>query len=87
MTADNASRSLKIRGLPYSATAADIAAFFSNYQVKEEDVIIDMSRGKPTGYALAFVKTEEDAQNAIKELNGKYIGNRYVDVFTPTVRQ
>jgi RNA recognition motif-containing protein len=46
-----------------------------------------MSRGKPTGYALAFVKTEEDAQNAIKELNGKYIGNRYVDVFTPTVRQ
>jgi RNA recognition motif-containing protein len=55
--------------------------------VKEEDVIIDMSKGKPTGYALVFVNTAEDAQEAIKELQGKYIGNRYVDVFTPTVRQ
>jgi epithelial splicing regulatory protein 1/2 len=87
VTEENCQRSLKIRGLPFSATANEIASFFGNFNVKEEDVIIDMSKGKPTGYALVFVNTAEDAQEAIKELQGKYIGNRYVDVFTPTVRQ
>ena len=75
-----------MRGLPYSASAANIAEFFGGFSVKEEDIIIDMSKGRPTGYALVFLPTEDDAARAQKELNHKNIGTRYVDVFYPTVR-
>ena len=87
VTHENCQRSLKLRGLPYSATAGDIAKFFGNYSVQESDVIIDMSRGRPTGYALVFLPSEDDAAKAMKELNHQHIGSRYVDVFYPTVRQ
>jgi RNA recognition motif-containing protein len=69
VTHENCQRSLKLRGLPYQATTGDIAKFFGNYSVVEGDVIIDMSRGRPTGYALVFLPSEDDAARAIKELN------------------
>jgi heterogeneous nuclear ribonucleoprotein F/H len=69
VTHENCKRSVKLRGLPYEATKCDIVKFFSDFEVIEKDVIIDMSRGKSTGYALVFLPSEEDAARAIKELN------------------
>ena len=87
VTNDNCQRALKLKGLTYSATKADIAEFFGLFNVKESDVIIDMHRGRPTGYALVFLENKDDAAQALKDLNHKYIGNRYVDIFFPTVKK
>lgn len=49
---DNQMRSLKLRGLPYSATQEQIRAFFGDYALDEKDIVIDHTDGRPTGYAL-----------------------------------
>ena len=41
VTAENQMRSLKLRGLPYSATIEQIRAFFGDFMVRDEDIIID----------------------------------------------
>lgn len=50
--------SLKLRGLPFKATKAEIAAFFGDFNVDQSKVIIDISYGRPTGYALVFLANE-----------------------------
>ena len=78
---------VKIRGLPYSADERQIRNFFSDFRVSETDVIIDKAHGQPTGYALVYVGSEQEARRAIEALNHQYVGNRYVDVFSPDVKK
>lgn len=52
----------------------------------ERDVIIDYAHGRPTGYALVKLESDEEAQRAKKALDKQTLGTRYVDVFFPDVK-
>ena len=80
MTDANSDRALRLRGLPFSAHPRDIVEFFNGYGITETDIVIDSKRGKPTGYALVFLKNSSDAKKARDELDRKHVGNRYVEV-------
>lgn len=84
---DNKQRALKMRGLPYSVQVRDIRDFFADFRVSNSDIIIDMSNGRPTGYALVFFENESEASRAKDTLNKKFLGNRYVDLSFPDVKQ
>ena len=43
------------------------------------DVVIEEEDGKCTGYALIFLKSKEDVEEAAKKLNKSYIRNRYIE--------
>ena len=83
MTKENQYKSLKLRGLPFQVTVAEIREFFADFRVAESDIILDLSHGKPTGYALTHFESEDEAARAKKELNRKSIGTRYVDMIYP----
>lgn len=87
MTEENQYKSLKLRGLPFQATVQEIREFFADFRVAESDIIIDFADGRPTGYALVFLESEDEAARARKELNRKLIGSRYVDMIYPDIRK
>lgn len=91
ITDQNHRRCVKLRGLPYQASGDDIVKFFrdtgSYGYLSSGDIVIDMKMGRPTGYALVFLKTDSDAQRAIGELNKKHMGNRYIDVLPVFIKQ
>ena len=86
VTSDNRYKCLKMRGLPYQVTIKEIRDFFSDFRVADRDIIIDMSNGRPTGYALVFLESESEAQRAKDKLNKQYLGSRYVDLNFPELR-
>lgn len=86
VTQDNRYRSLKMRGLPYSVGIREIRDFFGDFRVADRDIIIDMNNGRPTGYALVFLESEDEATRAKNDLNKKYLGSRYVDLNYPDIR-
>lgn len=53
-----------MRGLPYSSSVRDIREFFNGFNVSESDITIDMSNGRPTGYALVFFESESETKRA-----------------------
>lgn len=86
ITPDNSEKCLKLRGLPFSADIRQIRDFFGDFRVAERDVIIDLQNGRPTGYALVFLENGEEAKRAKKDLDRQHLGNRYVDVFFPSMK-
>ena len=83
---ENRYRALKMRGLPFSVSVREIRDFFQDFRVAERDITIDMNQGRPTGYALVFFESEDEAQRAKDSLNKKYLGSRYVDISYPENR-
>ena len=75
-----------MRGLPYSVGIREIRDFFGDFRVADRDIIIDMNNGRPTGYALVFLESEDEATRAKNDLNKKYLGSRYVDLNYPDIR-
>ena len=77
------SRTLRLRGLPFSAKKKDIEDFFYPLQLcTDNDAIIFGldKRNRPSGEAfVTFVSNEE----ALKGLNydHKYMGERYIEIF------
>lgn len=86
VTQDNRYKCLKMRGLPYSVGVREIRDFFGDFRVADRDIIIDMNNGRPTGYALVFLESEDEASRAKTELNKQYLGSRYVDLNYPDIR-
>lgn len=82
----NQNKTLKMRGLPYSIGVREIRDFFCDFRVSERDIIIDLNNGNPTGYALVFLESEEEASRAKAKLHKQYLGNRYVDLTYPDMR-
>jgi len=72
--------------LPFSASVQEIRDFFGDFRLAESDIIIDLSDGRPTGYALVFLESEAEASRARSELNRKNLGNRYVDMIFPDLK-
>ena len=74
-----------MRGLPWKVTTDEIIEFFKggDYEVKAEDVVIERQDGKVTGYGLAFLANEDDAEGAIDSLNREHIGTRFILLSAP----
>ncbi len=74
---------VKLRGLPYRSSPADILAFFSGYQFLPDSLQLGLdSAGRPSGEAwLSFVSPGE-AQRAVQDLNRRYLGPRYLELST-----
>ena len=86
VNADNRYKALKMRGLPYSVGVREIRDFFGDFRVSDRDIVIDLNNGRPTGYALVFLESEDEASRAKSELNKQYLGSRYVDLNYPDLR-
>ena len=72
---------VKIRGLDYGVTYNEIKSFFNGFNYVDNSVILGKGRdGRNNGFGSILMKTAEDVENAVKELNKKYIGERYVDL-------
>uniref|UniRef100_A0A8D0DLR0 RNA binding motif protein 12B n=1 Tax=Salvator merianae TaxID=96440 RepID=A0A8D0DLR0_SALMN len=72
---------LFMRGLPYSATEADVVNFFSGLQV--EEVIIINQNGKNTGSGVVKFATSSDAMKGLQR-DKEYMGARFIDLSPAT---
>ncbi|KAK3119148.1 hypothetical protein QOZ80_9BG0714670 [Eleusine coracana subsp. coracana] len=60
-------------------TDATLFAFFSGYSTcSDARVMWDQKTGRSRGFGFVSFRNQQDAQNAINELNGKWLGNRQI---------
>jgi len=72
---------LYVGNLSYETTEDKLRAEFSEAGVVEAvDMIIDRETRRPKGFAFVTMKTQAEAENAIKMLNGKMVDNRELKV-------
>lgn len=72
---------IKMKGLPFEATAKDIKSFFQGLHLREGDIHLAAYKdGKAAGIAFAVFHNDEDARKAMFK-NGKYMGKRYIELF------
>lgn len=72
---------LFVGSLSYQATDDDLkAAFAAVGQVVSAKVIMDRETGRSKGFGFVEMSTEEEAQAAVKQLDGKEIAGRAIIV-------
>ena len=70
---------VKLGGIPYQTTKEEIVNFFIDFPIDINCVrIFYDNRGRPRGEATVKFCNRQDAIQAIKKLDGKYIRDRYV---------
>jgi len=75
------SKKLFVGGLSYSATNSQLEELFSQAgKVESVNVITDRYSGQGKGFGFVEMASEEDAQNAIKTLNGTDFNGRKINV-------
>ncbi|CAM6102293.1 unnamed protein product [Calypogeia fissa] len=75
---------VRMRGMPYSCTSADITAFFKGMQVVSDGIFLcTHADGRPTGEAFVEFTNEETAARAM-QLHREPMGSRYVELFRST---
>ena len=68
---------LKMRGLPFSATEQDIKNFFHPVSIKEIR-LVQTAKGRPSGRAFVDFYNENDLKQSLKHQKD-YINNMYVE--------
>ncbi|KAH7443820.1 hypothetical protein KP509_02G052200 [Ceratopteris richardii] len=72
---------VRMRGLPYSCTEADITVFFKGMSIASNGIFLCMNGdGRPTGEAFVEFVDEETASRAM-QLHREQMGSRYVELF------
>ena len=72
---------LFVGSLPYSMTDDDLADLFKDFgTVASAKVIFDRETNRSKGFGFVEFETEEEAQAAVKGMDGKEIGGRAVAV-------
>ena len=72
---------VQLRGLPYTASLAQVVDFFSGLTLGEGGIhFIYDGAGKPTGNGYVHFATVEDAVKAT-EKHKQHMGSRYIEVF------
>lgn len=78
---------VRIRGLPFSCSEADIEEFFSGLEIVDNGItFIEDRRGRNTGQAFVQFSSEEAADEALQR-DREVIGNRYIEVFPSTISE
>ena len=79
---------LYVGGLPYRTTEQDLIALFEQIgQVTEASVITDRETGRSKGFGFVEMSNDQEAQAAIDQLNGTFLGNRTITVNQARDRQ
>lgn len=71
------SDSLRLRGMPFNSTEADVQAFFKGYNVASGGI----KMGPQVGQGTVRFNHADDARRALVNLNHSYMGNRYIELF------
>ena len=73
---------LYVGNLPFSADEDQIRDLFSGNgrTVSEVKLVTDRDTGRPRGFGFVEMGSSEDADNAIRELNGREFGGRPLTV-------
>lgn len=72
---------VKIRGLPYQIRYEEIGDFFREHMYIQKSVILGVGAdGRKNGFGSILFEDPETALIAVKELDGKYIGQRYAEI-------
>jgi len=75
--ANGTSDCLRLRGMPFNSTEADVQAFFKGYSVISGGIKLGPQVGQGT---VRFANAEE-SRRALLSLNHSYMGNRYIELF------
>jgi cold-inducible RNA-binding protein len=72
---------LYVGNLSYDTSEADLReAFATAGNVSEVKVVMDRDTGRPRGFAFVEMSTDNEAQQAISQLNGRDLGGRTLKV-------
>ncbi|HKQ62829.1 MAG TPA: RNA-binding protein [Candidatus Polarisedimenticolaceae bacterium] len=73
---------LYVGNLPFSADEDQIRALFeqNGRTVTDVKVITDRDTGRPRGFAFVEMSSSEEANSAIREMNGREFGGRALTV-------
>ena len=73
---------LYVGNLPFSADESAVRSLFEQNERKVEDVklITDRDTGRPRGFGFVEMGSSEDADNAIRQLNGHPLDGRALTV-------
>lgn len=72
---------IRIRGLPFRATEAEVLSFFEGHQVLDGSVHLGVdTSGRPTGEGWVTFLNPEVAKKAVREKNRKYLQHRYLEL-------
>jgi RNA recognition motif-containing protein len=77
---------LYVGNLSYSTTEDSLRAFFATAgEVKTAEVVMDRQTGRSKGFAFVEMVSDEGAQKAITQLNGKTLDSRQlrIDIAKP----
>ncbi len=74
-------KKLFVGGLPYNTAEETLRSFFEEVgTVETANIIFDKMSGRSKGFGFVEMATDEEAQKAIEELNGKELGGRTIIV-------
>ena len=72
---------LYVGNLPFNATEDDIRDVFSEHgTVNSVSVITDRETGRPRGFAFVEMGSDQEAQTAVDEMDGRDFGGRSLRV-------
>ena len=75
------SRKLYVGNLPYEVGETELQELFARVgTVESVSVMRDQATGRARGFAFVEMSSDEDAQNAIRELNASQVGGRNLTV-------
>jgi len=69
--------SLRLRGMPFHSTEADVSSFFKGYSIAAGGIKL----GPQGGHGHVRFASVEEARRALVSLNHSYMGNRYIELF------
>lgn len=74
-------RKLYVRGFPYETTDEELHELFSQHgEVASAKTISDRETGRPRGFGFVEFENDEEAEKAIKALDGSDFGGRKIFV-------
>jgi len=74
---------LRVRGVPWTATEQDVRSFFRGFIVRQVLLVFN-AIGKLTGECYVQLSSSEEVLQALKQLDGQYLGRRFVECWPAT---
>jgi RNA recognition motif-containing protein len=71
---------LYVGNLPFGVDEDGLKEIFSGYELEEVSLIKDKFSGKSKGFGFVTISSDEAAQKAISELNGKDVQGRELKI-------
>jgi len=76
---------LRMRGLPFSCTEAEVSKFFSGFRVVSDGIKLMRNGNRLTGEGFVIFATQDEAKAAYEQRNGKNLGHRYIELFSSSM--